>query len=393
MLFVKIQARPTTVSKYWVLLFFILYPGFVQSQFEHKVFTNNLHAEVKAYYGFVYAHTLPLEIFNSHLPAFEVNIIKETYGVHKWERMYNYPLVGVALWYSTLGKSPYLGDAYALFPFINFPLVKNDKLYVGFRFGLGLGYLTKHFDRLENYKNLAIGGHFNAAVNLMFELRYPVGEWVTLSSGLCLQHFSNGALKLPNYGINLPLLNVGVAYRLDRKNRIIGDRFIAPTEPYSAILRKKMEFNVGAMVGYKNMQQVYGENFFVFHLYENTFFRIGDKSKGGFGLDLSYDQSHVKKLEMSGSVVTTPFAILRPGINGAYALNFSRFNFIVNLGYYLGGQETSNGPLYEKLSLQYNFTKSFFGNVMLKVHWGRADYIGWGVGYSFTQTYGKKLMK
>jgi hypothetical protein len=30
---------------------------------------------------------------------------------------------------------------------------------------------------------------------------------------------------------------------------------------------------------------------------------------------------------------------------------------------------------------------------MLKVHWGRADYIGWGVGYRFEKFYGKKTVK
>jgi len=49
--------------------------------------------------------------------------------------------------------------------------------------------------------------------------------------------------------------------------------------------------------------------------------------------------------------------------------------------------------LYEKLSFQYNFSKHVFANVMLKVHWGRADYIGWGFGYRFLKYYGKKIIK
>ena len=53
----------------------------------------------------------------------------------------------------------------------------------------------------------------------------------------------------------------------------------------------------------------------------------------------------------------------------------------------------SNGPLYEKLSLQYNFPKDLFAMVMLKVHWGRADYIGWGLGYKFDKKYGKRTVR
>lgn len=349
--------------------------------------------ETKIYYGFIYPHHLEMEIFNSHLLAFEINLQQETFGKYKWERAYGYPVIGLSLWYSGIGKSPYLGSAYALFPFINFPLYRHKNLMLGFRFGLGIGYLTKKFDHIQNYKNLSIGSHLNAAANLMLEIRYKISGRLTWSGGICFQHFSNGSLKLPNYGLNLPLVNAGIAYRLERENKYIGDRFYPPLEPFEAIVRHFMEFNTGFALGYKNMQSVYGENFLVFHIYENTFFRVSRKSKFGFGFDLSYDPSQLKILEMNGIYVSKKTDILRPGINAAYEMVMSKLGFILNFGYYLGGIEKSNGPFYEKLSLQYNFSKNFFANVMLKVHWGRADYIGWGVGYRFEVPYGKKTVK
>ena len=378
---------------FFLITFYFAYNSSGRAQFEHKLFSSNTLLETKIYYGFIYAHNLQLELFNSHLAAFEINLQQETYGKHQWERAYGYPNLGLSFWYSDLGKSPYLGSAFALIPYINFPILKDKHFFIGFRFGLGVGYLTKKFDRLTNYKNLAIGGHFNAAVNLMFDLRYRISNRFILSSGICLQHFSNGSLKLPNYGLNLPLFNLGIAYRLVKENKFIGDRFYPPTEPFSVILYRYMEFNVGFAMGYKNLQAIYGENFFVYHLYENTFFRLSRKSKGGFGLDASYDASHIKKLEMENIEVKNKIQIVRLGINAAYGLVLSKFCFLVNLGYYLTGKEKSNGPLYEKLSLQYNFSKIVFANVMLKVHWGRADYIGWGIGLRFNQKYGKKLIK
>ncbi len=349
--------------------------------------------EVKFNYGFIYAHHLELEIFNSHLPAFEINLQQETFGKHKWERAYAYPLIGVSFWYSGLGKSPYLGSAYAIYPFINFPLYRRNSFLMTFRFGLGIGYLTKKFDRISNYKNLVIGSHLNAAVNLTFEIRYRLNQRLTISGGFGLQHFSNGSLKLPNYGLNFPLANVGLAYRLARENNFIGDRFIAPTDPFEAIVKHSVEFNFGAAIGSKNMQAILKQNFLVYHIYENTFFPVSRKSKVGFGLDLSYDGSHVAILESRGVDVSNKTKILRPGINAAYELGLSKLSLIFNLGCYLGGQEKSNGPLYEKISFQYNISKHIFANVMLKVHFGRADYIGWGFGYRFVHLYGKKSLK
>ncbi len=373
------------------MLFLISIKGL--PQYEHKLLSSNIIIEGKVHYGFIYAQHLEMELFNAHFPSFELTVEKLTFGKHRWEREYNYPLIGLTMLYTGLGKNPALGSAFALMPCINFPLFKNNRLTGGFRFALGLGYLTKHFDRLENYKNLAIGSHLNAAVNLMLEARYRVSSFLTFTAGISLQHFSNGSLKLPNFGLNVPMINFGVAIRPLKPNQNIGDRFFAPTEAYAAVIHKTLEFNIGGLVGYKNMQAVYGQNFLVFHLFENTFFRISNKSKAGFGLDFSYDLSQIKVLEKNGNPVDNNIKIIRPGINGAYQLVISRVGVIINLGYYLGGAETSNGPFYEKFAFQYNFSKDLFATVMLKVHWGRADYIGWGLGYKFDVKYGRKIIR
>ena len=364
-----------------------------RSQYEHKLFTSNMLIETKFHYGFIYPHHLELQIFNSHFPSFELSLQKETFGKHKWERAFAYPLIGMTFWYSGLGKSPFLGSAFALSPYIDFPLYRYKAFFLGFRFSLGVGYITKKFDRIDNYKNLAIGGHLNAAVNLMIDLRYSLSNRLILSGGISLQHFSNGSLKLPNYGLNYPSVNLGLAYRLVRENKNIGDRFYPPVEPFAAIVRRSIEFYIGGAIGYKNMESVYGENYFVTHFYENTFFRVSRKSKFGFGFDVSYDPSQLKTLEMNGDTANRKLEIVRPGINAAYQLDLSKLGFILNLGYYLAGKEKSNGPLYEKISVQYSVTNHLFINIMLKVHWGRADYIGWGIGYRFEKSYGKKTVR
>jgi hypothetical protein len=373
----------------------VLHPGDAEAanDYEHKLFSSNVMFEAKFHYGFIYAHHLELERYNAHFPAFEFSIQKLTFGRNKWERAFNYPIIGLIFYYSGMGYDPGLGQAFALMPFINFPLYRHNNLMLGFRFSLGIGYLTERFDRLNNYKNLAIGSHLNAAVNLMFEVRYRINYAITLSGGISLQHFSNGSLKLPNYGINTPFVNLGIAYRPWKENTNISDRFYPPIEPFEVILQRNIEFNFGVSLGWKNMTAVVGENYLVYHIYENTFYRVSRKSKVGLGIDLSYDPSQIKILEMQGDTLENKLSVLRPGINAAYELSMGKLGFIFNLGYYLGGKEKSNGPLYQKLSFQYNFAKNFFASVMLKVHWGRADYIGWGLGYRFNVYFGKKTVR
>ncbi|MEI6883873.1 MAG: acyloxyacyl hydrolase [Bacteroidota bacterium] len=389
----KPNSKRISVIIFFTVMIMTFGVGSSSAQFEHKLFTSNLILEAKFHYGFLYAQHLELQIFNAHFPAFEFSVEKQTYGRHSWERAYNYPILGMSFFYCPLGNNPILGSSFALMPFINFPLYKTKSFTLGFRFALGVGYLTKKFDRITNYKDIAIGSHINAAINLMFEARYRLNEYLTLTGGISLQHFSNGSLKTPNYGLNAPLINIGLAFRPVRDNKDIGDRYIAPTESFSTTIRNSIEFNFGVALGYKNMTSELGQNYLVYHLFENTFFQVSRKSKIGMGLDLSYDASHAKLLENAGIPVNGPLSIMRPGVNAAYELVIAKLGFIVNLGVYLSGKEKSNGPLYEKFCFQYNFSKNFFANVLLKVHFGRADYIGWGIGYKFDVFYGRRTIK
>ncbi|MFZ4564815.1 MAG: acyloxyacyl hydrolase, partial [Bacteroidales bacterium] len=287
-----------------IMLVFVLlsFRGF--SQDKYKIFKSNMMIEGKLHYGFLYTQNLELGIFSAHFPAFEISILQKTYGKHKWERAYNYPIIGITFFYSGMGNNQWLGSVYALMPNINFPLYQHKNLAVGFRIALGIGYVTKPFDRITNYKNLAIGSNLNAAVNLMFEVRYRLNNYTTLSTGISLQHFSNGSLKLPNYGLTAPLINVGAALSPFREKKPVEDRFYAPTSPYEIIDRRKMEFNLGGLLGYKSMKAVYGQNFIVYHLFETTFVQVSRKSKIGIGIDFSYDPSQLKKLELQGDTVS-----------------------------------------------------------------------------------------
>ncbi|HNX86621.1 MAG TPA: acyloxyacyl hydrolase [Bacteroidales bacterium] len=371
----------------------------LRAQENVTLYSPNLMFEAKVHYGFFYAHHLELYQYNGHFPAFEVNVQKITYGKHKWQRDFNYPGYGIVLYYCGLGNNPSLGQAFAIMPTINFPLIKTRTFSLGFRFSLGVGYLTKRFDRIDNYKNLAIGSHINAAVNLMAEARFRINPSFSVSTGVSLQHFSNGSLKLPNNGINTPLVNVGVAYQPFKENKKITDRFYPPVDPYSAILQQILDFNFGFSLGWKNQKAVTGESFLVYHLWENTLVKLSRKSQLGIGFDLSYDPSQktvyqLYYMDLNGKEDTTVtnWKFIYPGINAVYNLTLGKVGILLNFGYYLHVMKPTKS-IYQKISVQYNFSKHWFANLMLKVVWGKAEYIGYGMGYRFEVRFGRKTVK
>jgi hypothetical protein len=368
----------------FALLLFISFPS--QAQFLHKLNTSNLLLEGRLNYGFLINHHLEMQVFNAHFMAFELNLGAETYGKKRWESMYAYPIVGMSFWHSDLGNSEFIGKANALFPYINFPLTRNEKYELNFRLGGGLAYLTKHFDRLTNYKYLAIGSHVNAAINLMFEMRWRPVPRTQLSVGVAMMHFSNGSLKTPNYGINIPSVNLAIAYHLTKANANINRKLLPELTKFEFDGRKNIEVDLVSAFGMKDISE-YGDRFYVYTLSGNAFKAVSYKSKVGIGFDLFYDNSDLRKAELEHIYLERKSQIMKPGASMGYQLNLSRTSFIFNLGFYLGGKMARAGASYYKVGMRVMLSRNIFASIALKTHFARADYIGVGIGYKLHYIY------
>lgn len=356
---------------------------------QHKLFKSNLVLGGNVYFGFIANHHVGMEIYNSHFPSLEISLIKATYGKKFWEQLYGYPWIGLTYWYSNLGTSPYLGSVHALLPHINFELYSTRKVNFGLRIAAGLGYLTKTFDRITNYKHLAIGTHLNFAGNIMFDIRYKANPRLYLTGGISLTHFSNGSFKLPNYGINIPAIHAGAAYQLNKPNRYIERRLYDPTKPFDFDMHHVFEIDFIGIIGYKNLDAIFGKKFLVYSLYGNIRKQISYKSHLGVGWDISYDGSDYKMLEKKQIIIDNKFSLIKTGVSASYGLAMGRLSFDFNYGFYiyLNDVDKADGAFYHKVGLKYDITEKLFANILLKTHWGKADYIGWGIGYRIKLVY------
>ena len=362
-------------------------PAHAQNK-KHKHIASNLMVELKAGYGFLIPHRLEMEIFNSHFPSFELSISRKTDGQNRWEFMYGYPIVGVAYWYSNLGTSPYLGNAHAVFPYINFPITPNKPTRLYLRTGLGLGYLTKHFHRIDNYKNIAIGSSLNAAVNISIELRAKMMDRLYLSGSISLTHFSNGSMKTPNYGINIPSINLGAVYKLSKENPYKKSKLMPELYPYEFDGKKFFQIQFGGGLGYKNMEAEIGGNYGVFAIYTNIFKQISFKSRLGVGFDVSYDGTDKKLIDSYGGEAYDSFwPIVKTGGTIAWELMMSKVSLVFNVGGYFSGAYQREGAIYEKLAIRYYFNQNVYGSITLKANYARADYITFGLGYNLNIKY------
>lgn len=353
--------------------------------------THNLTTEIKVQYGLLMSHHLELDIFRSHFPAFEISLQKATYGKQRWEAEYDYPLIGVSCWYSGLGGFPEIGSAIAVYPTINFPLFGDNKQSLSFKLGVGLGYLTNRFDRIENYRNFAIGSHLNIAASLFFEYRRQLSKMLTFTTGLGLTHFSNGTMKTPNYGLNIFTASVGISTYLSNPNRTLDRKILPKLYPFEFDGRKYLSIEIAAVMAYKDMSRQYGKSFLVFAAFTNIMARVSYKSKFGIGFDLTHDGSDKLIYERNHATVPDDFRIIKIGVSIAYELIMDRLSFLFNAGTYLSGIERSESDLFQRLTLKYFITKKLFVNMALSTHQGRAEYVGFGLGYQVKFIYKRKI--
>lgn len=370
-----------------LLVFIIATTGFGANSYAQKnKFGSNLILEGRVNYGFLINHHLEMKIFNAHFPAYEMSIGKETDGRETWQTRYGYPVIGITYWYSHLGNSPLLGSANAVFPFINYPLLRNETSQLNFRLGVGLGYISKPFDRLENYKYIAIGSHINAAINLMAEYRVHVSSRSSVALGLAAMHFSNGSIKTPNYGINAIIASMAFAYRLNKEAVKVSKKLLPGLTRFEFPESRTLNFSIGNIVAYKDMGSEYGHNFMIYNFYADAMKQITFKSNVGIELNITKNTSDdylVKRDSLKGF---PNHGLMRIAVSPLYELITGKLAYDFGLGFY-ANKIIIPAFAYFKIGFRYQVSEKIFAALTLHSHLGQADFVGVGIGYKFQRNY------
>jgi len=363
------------VNKIKTASLIIILFGFIHSA-KCQSFTDKLSIGGNFYYGFIIPHHSDMiHLTNRHFTMQEVNLTMQTNGNKLWHQLFNYPILGLSLLYSDLGNNPYLGNVISVMPTMNFNLTLKKKFNLYFRLGSGLGYLTKRFERLENYKNTVIGTHLNVAIQLMYEARWNITNRWTLNAGISLTHFSNGAFKTPNLGINITTLHLGASWKINKNP----SEKILQTIP--VINKKKIEFSFYALFGTKELNPPDGKKYLSYCFSTTIMKPLSIKRKLGLGIDVSVSYAYLESLKERGIEPSNDFQKLRPGVNISYKLDFSHLAMLMQVGCYLYTLQTKDGYIYDRFSFEYTFKKHYIIHLGLKSHFFTADLIELGVGY------------
>lgn len=313
-------------------------------------------------------------IIDGHSLIYEFSFYKNTFGKKQWQQLYNYPTIGISAMILQLGNKEKLGNSYGVFPYIQFP-ISNKKIQWNIRFGYGLGYIEKPFDRETNFKNTVIGSTYNVLINLNSLWRIKLNENISTSAGISLVHFSNGSFKRPNLGINVFSLNTGLAYNFGLKKDLIQNEIPKRDKNWSKIVLVNM--------GIKEIPPVEGPKYMVYTTSFSLLKSFSNKSSYGFSADLFYNSSLEQLISAEKNEPTSNSDNIRAGLAFIYSLDVGRVSYMIQMGGYLRTAFKEDGFVYHRITSRYYINENMFVNLGLKSHWAVADFIEFGVGYKF----------
>jgi hypothetical protein len=327
--------------------------------------------EYKYSYGFTLAHRkVMMHYYERHYGIHELAWTNGGGKYVPWKKDFHYPRTGLGFIFSSMGQTTLIGNSYAVYPFLSFE--RGKKIKRCFRVGSGLGYISRPFNRETNYKNIAIGSHFNAFIRLEQGVIFPLNKRLLLGTGISLSHFSNGATRTPNLGINVLTAHVSLRWIYRQ------DAFTDSVSTYYPFSR----WMVLPSAGYKEIYPAGGPSYGVFNLaVQRNFSR---RKKGNFfvGSDVFYSSSLRAELMADNDPGNDGNPVFQCGIHGGYQFTFHRFSIPLLMGFYAFDRVKRNGSIYQSLALRYRISPHCFTQITLKCHKAKAEYATFGIGYS-----------
>ncbi len=333
--------------------------------------------------GKIFLHTPKIHVTEpSYSSGLELSYRKQTTGTKDWHQRFGFPEVGVNVFLSKYG-SALLGDAIGVYPSIQFRILSLHKAYWYGKFGGGIGYVSKHWERTPaaDSMNNIVGSAVNNFTMFQTGIRFLISNYWTGQVGLHFYHLSNAAARSPNYGINTYGLHVGLNFHPQQVVRQFESRSLTP-------FKNPLNLCLSSTIAFAEDKTPDGPLYPVFTGTVSAYKMYRNKSRILLGADAIYSY-HTRALihdgyQMKGSKYLSPWqytAFL------GHEFLFGKIGFPLIAGAYLN-RPVGGKKIYQKLGMNYHFysnkemiVKDAFLSLILKTHLVQAQYAELGFGF------------
>lgn len=324
----------------------------------------------------------------AHRPFMEHLIQKNAYGLELslsqqqndssyFSNKNNFPLNGISLEIRNFGYDDVLGFAFSLMQYQNFTVFQTqNNLCLDFKMGAGIGFITKKYDKFENPKNNAIGSHFNAKVAFKLELN-KFFKSTHFGLGAELSHFSNGAISMPNLGLNG--LSVYANFGYNFKPRV---KNIEKQKNTKHAFNPKFHILIEGIgsVGSVLPVPLDSKRYPIFA----SRFSFNKTINRSWQYELAFDAVYnVSNLHKYYDSTFTAKDVPQLGFYAGMAFSYYKAQIVFGLGYYVMDKINPLGRIYNRIGYRYYFNSKWFGLFNIRANFGKADFFEGGIGYKF----------
>ena len=272
---------------------------------------------------------------------------------------------GISFLFIRAGEKNVVGNAFALAYVLRYPLINKALFYLETRTGITYSSCTYTKD---NYFFNAIGTHLNALIDVALIKHFSFSKWQPFVH-LSWNHYSNGALRMPNLGINVPVFGLGLSYQFASSKP---DSLIHYEKPYKpgidvlilgGIKQKKIEGPVSPVVTFSF----------------NKLFKEQKSSYWLGGFDLIYDKSIQDNLVLLHDTILSASTNVKIGYHMGWVYAVGKLEVDIEIGSYLKNVNFSKEMIFERLAYQYFFNNQFGLRLGLRAHFAKADVIEMGI--------------
>ena len=327
---------------------------------------------VSTSHGFFIPHRQSLpQLLAGHSNGLTLAYSEQVNGTSPWQHHYKGPERGIAFLALDMGNREELGFIYTLYPYLDVPLMINDKDNgLGVRFGVGLAYLNKRFDREDNFFNQAIGSYVNYSIVAGLRYRHVLDRW-RLEGGFSMTHASNATIQLPNLGVNVATADLRLAYRLNQEKRTFELDETTLWERSSALW-------IGLAGGLRESNAFTHKKHALQELRLTYYKRFSPKSTYLIGADVMHNKASYQELDEPADF---GLDVMLFGLNAGIGLEFGKSRLFFQQGVYLFKGKQDLGQLYHRVGGIWKLADRWALELTMKTHFARADYLALGFGY------------
>lgn len=302
--------------------------------------------------------------------TYSLRLTRHTSGEESWHSQYDYPSYGIGLFKAVFNVPNQLGEPTAFYFFLTKPIFKSEKYTISGDYAAGVAFNWLHFS-LQHPERTAMGGAVSCYLDATLLLTREVSDNLDFSFGLSLSHFSNGAMKKPNFGINAVSAKLAFDYFPYKKPR----KLFSQSETFKPHFVDSWSVFAGAHNEITRFSQedkppFERRSYCVLGIDRRVVRRFNIKHSLGAGCGIGYDRYAVKDERFNFSAYL------------CYEYRVHRVGLIIEPGIYLYKSKSLPSPqFFQRIGLRYYLNDNYFAAINLRAaYFSVAQYIEWSVG-------------